>query len=84
MKTLMVVLGLLLFTLCVAEDLQLDQQAGDTESIHSPSIESACHCESQNLNDYFLNALKELEAKQRNSEIELEDLRRELKGKSVQ
>ncbi|XP_062260945.1 complement C1q-like protein 2 [Platichthys flesus] len=82
MKTLMVVLGLSLFTLCVAED-HLDQQAEDTHSIQSPSIDSACHCESQNLNDYILSALKELEAKQRFTEIEIEDLRSELKGNQV-
>ncbi|XP_053293147.1 complement C1q-like protein 2 [Pleuronectes platessa] len=82
MKTLMVVLGLSLFTLCVAED-HLDQQAEDTKSIQSPSIDSARHCEIQKSNDYILSALKELEDKQRFTEKEIEDLRKELKGNKV-
>ncbi|XP_053293145.1 complement C1q-like protein 2 [Pleuronectes platessa] len=83
MKTLMVALGLSLFTLCVAEVLHLDQQEEDTNSLQSPRIDSACHCESQNLNDYILSALKELEDKQRFTEIEIEDLRRQIRGNQV-
>nr|XP_019960884.1 PREDICTED: complement C1q-like protein 2 [Paralichthys olivaceus] len=83
MATLMIVLGLSLFTLCVAEVLQLDRQAEDTSSPQSPSIEPACHCGSQRLNNYLLNALRGLEAKQRNTEKKLEDLRREVQSNRV-
>ena len=81
MKTLMVVLGLSLFTLCVAEVLHLDQQAKDTNSFQSPSVECACHCEIPNSDGNCLKALKELEDKQR---IIDKDLRRHIQGKSVQ
>ncbi|XP_035026714.1 complement C1q-like protein 2 [Hippoglossus stenolepis] len=83
MKTLMIVLGLSLFTLCVAEVLHLDQQAEDTNSIQSPGIKSACNCGGKSLDNYLLNAVREVEAKQRNTEKKLEDLKMELQGNRV-
>ncbi|XP_060939595.1 complement C1q-like protein 2 [Limanda limanda] len=83
MKTLMAVFVFSLFTLCVAEVLHLDQQAEDTNSTQRASIESAHHCECQNLNEYFLRALKELEDKQRFTEKDIEDLRGQLQGNKV-
>ncbi|XP_053293151.1 uncharacterized protein LOC128454033 isoform X2 [Pleuronectes platessa] len=80
MKTLMVVLGLSLITLCVAEVLHLDQQAKDTNSFQRPSVECACHCEIPNLDGNCLKALKELEDKQR---ITDKDLRRHIQGNQV-
>ncbi|XP_062260809.1 complement C1q-like protein 2 [Platichthys flesus] len=80
MKTLMVVLGLSLITLCVAEVLHLDQKAKDTKSIQSPSVACACHCEIPNSDGNCLKALKELEDKQI---ITDKDLRSHIQGNKV-
>ncbi|XP_040000248.1 complement C1q subcomponent subunit B-like [Xiphias gladius] len=88
MKSSMAVWGLSLFYLCVAEVLQLEQQAEDTNSTENPSIEPACPCagditgSQKNYNQLFC-ILREMEAKLKNTEKRLEDLRREVQGKQV-
>ncbi|XP_060940432.1 complement C1q tumor necrosis factor-related protein 6-like [Limanda limanda] len=85
MKTLMVVLGLSLFTLCVAEVMQLIKRGEAVSSFKSPSIESACHCESKNPIGYILKPFEKLEDKQRFPEMiqEIEDPRNQLQRNQV-
>ena len=83
----MVVLTLSLFYLSVAEVQQLDHRAVRENSTETPQIKTACACAADiagSQNNYQLAVLlRELEAKLRHTEKQLEDLRGEVKGKNI-
>lgn len=88
MKTSVALLTLSLFYLCVAEVQQPDDQAGEISNSKNSNTESACVCagnvtESQQNNCQLVVILRELEAKLRSTEKQLDDLRREVRGKNI-
>ncbi|XP_013125584.1 complement C1q-like protein 2 [Oreochromis niloticus] len=92
MKTLLTVLTVSLFYLCVAEVSQLDGQAGEANPTESPVIVSACPCAedtAENEKNYIQLALmlKGLEAKLKDTEKQFEkklaNLRSEIQGSRV-
>ena len=78
-----------LFYLSVAEDLQLDQGEGEDNSTTILNFEPTCACAddttgSQQGNSFqFFVVLRELEAKLKNTEKQLEDLRQEVRGTNI-
>uniref|UniRef100_A0A3Q0R712 Cerebellin 7 n=1 Tax=Amphilophus citrinellus TaxID=61819 RepID=A0A3Q0R712_AMPCI len=72
MKTSLAVLILSLFYLCVAELSQLDGETGEADTTESPIIKPACPCAGDTISDLVL-MLKELEAKLKNTEKQLEE-----------
>lgn len=88
MKTSVALLTLSLFYLCVAEVQQPDDQAGEINNSKNSNTESACVyagnvTESQKNNCQLVVILRELEAKLRSTEKQLDDLRREVRGKNI-
>ncbi|KAL3988433.1 potassium voltage-gated channel Shaw-related subfamily C member 3 [Sarotherodon galilaeus] len=89
MKTLLTVLTVSLFYLCVAEVSQLDGQAGEANLTESPVINSACPCAEETAGNYIQLALmlKGLEAKLKDTEKQFEkklaNLRSEIQGSRV-
>lgn len=89
MKTLLTVLTVSLFYLCVAEVSQLDGQAGEANPTESPVINSACPCAEETAGNYIQLALmlKGLEAKLKDTENQFEkklaNLRSEIQGSRV-
>ncbi|KAM6920614.1 cerebellin-1-like [Lycodopsis pacificus] len=88
MKTSVAVLTLSLFYLSGAEVQRLDHRAGESNSTASPNIESSgiCSCDltgSQKNCCQLVVILRELESKLKNTEKQVEDLRREVQGKRV-
>lgn len=89
MKTLLTVLTVSLFYLCVAEVSQLDGQAGEANPTESPVINSACPCAEETAGNYIQLALmlKGLEAKLKDTENQFEkklaNLRSEVQGKII-
>ncbi|XP_039670815.1 complement C1q-like protein 2 isoform X1 [Perca fluviatilis] len=88
MKTSVAVLTLSLFYLSVAEVQQLDDQAEQGSSIEIPNVERTCPCAgditgSQINHWHLFDILRDLEAKLKNTEKQLEDLKREVRGNSV-
>lgn len=86
MKTSVAVLGLSFFYLCVAEVQQLDQQGEEENSTVSNSIEPACtaDCDKTGSQESNFQLLGDLEAKLKNAEKQLDDLRRTVQGKNIQ
>ncbi|KAI9522282.1 hypothetical protein NQZ68_037762 [Dissostichus eleginoides] len=88
METFVAVFILSLFYLSAAEVQQLDDREGGSNASGTPNIEPARHCAgdiigSQNNYCTFLGILRELEAKLKNTEKQLEDLRGEVRGQRV-
>ncbi|XP_067384891.1 complement C1q-like protein 2 [Channa argus] len=85
MKTSLTVLSLLFFYLCLAEVQQLDQQEEEGKSTESVGIEQACPCDKIVDQKYIqvFSIIKELEAKLKNTEEQLEALRVGVQGKKV-
>ncbi|XP_068557594.1 cerebellin-1-like [Cebidichthys violaceus] len=88
MKTSVAVLTLSFFYLSVAEVQRLDHRAGESNSTESPNIEPSgiCSCDmtgSQKNSCQLVVILRELESKLKNTEKQLEDLRKEVQGKRV-
>ena len=84
MKTLLVVLIPSLFYLCVAEVQQLDQQAEEDDGTNVEQASVCCHDVTGSQNYWHLVViLRDLEAKLRNTEKQLEELRGEVRGKNV-
>ncbi|XP_034742826.1 complement C1q-like protein 4 [Etheostoma cragini] len=88
MKTSVAVVTISLFCLSVAEVQQLDNQAEEGPSIESPNAERACPCAgdipgSQKGHCQLFDILRDLEAKLKNTEKQLEDLKREVQGNRV-
>ncbi|KAF3858349.1 hypothetical protein F7725_011550 [Dissostichus mawsoni] len=88
METFMAVFILSLFYLSAAEVQQLDDPEGGSNASGTPNIEPARHCagdiiRSQNNYCTFLGILRELEAKLKNTEKQLEDLRGEVRAKNT-
>ncbi|TDH05501.1 hypothetical protein EPR50_G00122970 [Perca flavescens] len=81
MKTSVAVLTLSLFYLSVAEVQQLDDQAEQVPSMEIPNVERTCPC-AGDVTGSQIN-LRDLEAKLKNTEKQLEDLTREVRGNSV-
>ena len=84
MKISVAVLTLSLFYLSVAEVQQLDQRA---EEDNGTDVEQASVCggdvTGSRTNGQLVVILRELEAKLRNTEKQLEDLRGEVRGKNT-
>lgn len=89
MKTSVAVLTLSLFYLSVAEVQQLDHRAGEGNGTKINNIKPTCPFagditgSQKSYCQLFVN-LKELEAKLKNTEKQLEDLRGEVQGKNIQ
>ncbi|XP_031136844.2 complement C1q-like protein 4 [Sander lucioperca] len=88
MKTSVAVLTLSLFYLSVAEVQQLEYQAEQGPSIEIPNVERACPCAddvtgSQKNRCHLFDILRDLEAKLKNTEKQLEELKREVRGNGV-
>ncbi|XP_033993965.1 complement C1q-like protein 4 [Trematomus bernacchii] len=88
METFVAVFILSLFYLSAAEVQQLDDREGGSNASGTPNIESARHCAgdiiwSQNNCCQFFVILRQLEAKLKNTEKQLEDLRGEVRGQRV-
>uniref|UniRef100_UPI0037E80719 complement C1q-like protein 4 n=1 Tax=Semicossyphus pulcher TaxID=241346 RepID=UPI0037E80719 len=88
MKTSIVALALSLFYLSVAEVQALQQLDQDDNCTKIPDIEPACVCAddpavSQEKYYQLVIILRELKARQKNTESQLEDLRAEVKGNRV-
>lgn len=87
MKTLLTVLTVSLFYLCVAEVSQLDGQAGEANPTESPVINAACSAGNEKNYIQLALMLKELEAKLKDTEKQFEkklaNLRLEIQGKII-
>lgn len=85
MKTLVALLTLSLFHLCVAGVERLEDQAGEFNiSKNSNTVSAAADMtKSQQTNYHFFIILRELEVKLRSTEAQLETLRREIQGKNI-
>ena len=83
MKTSVAVLTLSLFYICMA-----DHRAESGNSAQIPNMDPACVCAgdvagSQKNNCHLVVTLRDLEARLRNTEKQLEDLRGEVRGKNI-
>lgn len=85
MKTLVALLTLSLFHLCVADVEPLEDQALEfNTSKNSNTVSAAADMtKSQQINHQFFIILRKLEAKLRSTEAQLETLRREIQGKNI-
>lgn len=85
MKTLVALLTLSLFHLCVADVERLEDQAGEFNTSNNSDTLSAATdmTRSQQTNNHFFIILRKLEAKLRSTEARLETLRREIRGKNI-
>lgn len=88
MKTSVALLTFSLFYLCVAEVQQQDNQAGECKGTKIRNVEIAFACaddttESQVSNCQPALILRELEAKPKNTEEQFEDVRGEVKCKTI-
>lgn len=88
MKTSVALLTFSLFYLCVAEVQQLDNRAGECNSTKIHYIDVGLSCAGDTTGTQVSNCelaltSRELEAKPKNTEEQVEDVRGEFKGKTI-